>query len=71
MRRELDTLMTLAGRLSMLVGVERARTPYPGGPGHHSDRYFVKLARINSLLCIDCHRPLDAGWLTDGVYCLK
>ena len=71
MRRVLDTLMTLAGRLSMLVGVERARIAYPGGPGHYGDRYFVTLARINSLLCIDCHRHLDAGWLTDGVDCLK
>ena len=71
MRRVLDTLMTLAGRLSMLVRVERARIPYPGGLGHHGDHHFVKLARINSLLCIDCHRHLDAGWLTDGVNCLK
>ena len=71
MRRVLDTLMILVDRLSMLVGAERARIPYPGGPGHHGDRYFVKLARINSLLCIDCHRHLDAGWLTDGVDCLK
>ena len=56
MRRVLDTLMTLAGRLSMLMGVERARIAYPGGPDHYGDRYFVTLARINSLLCIDLNK---------------
>jgi len=52
MRRVLDTLMALAGRLSMPVTaevftLERASIPDPGAPGrHHGDRYLGELSLL-------------------------